>query len=175
MAKKSKSTMWVGGAILYSPEPDVSTTTSEVIELIPAVLAADPVGVLTKYTIQAIYLHFSIRRINIAETQALGFLVYQTGVTEGANTPVQALDALSLEERFYGNRAILMMAPLPVPFINHSGDLATAQVTEQVLTSHHEFQASRKHDRSNTVLAMTLNSETLAVSVFSQWRILLEY
>ncbi len=172
---KRRKTVWVGGGQLITPEPDVSTATGEIIELIPAVTAAAPVGEDTACTVEAIYLHFSVRRNTIAETQALGFLVWVANVTEAAEVPVQALDALSVTSRAYGNKNILMMAPLPVPPILASSDLATAIQSEEVMVAHHEFQASRKLDRSNNVLAMSVNVETLSVSVFCQWRILLDY
>ncbi len=173
---KKKQTMWVGGAKLVLPEPDSSTTTTEVVELIPATLAGDPIGALTKYTIEAIYLHFSTRRVGIVSAEALGFLVWVANAAEGGNVPVQALDALSTESRFYGNKNIVMMQPLEVPPFLASGDLATAIPNGGVMTEHHEFQASRKFDRSNQVLAMTINCETaVVVETFAQWRILLEF
>ncbi len=173
---KKKQTMWVGGAKLVLPEPDSTTTTTEVVELIPATLATDPIGALTKYTIEAIYLHFSTRRVGIVDVEALGFLVWVANAAEGGNVPVQALDALSLEARFYGNKNIMMMAPLEVPKFIGSGDLATAIPSGEIKVAHHEFQASRKFDRSNQVLAMTINAETaLQVETFAQWRILLEF
>ncbi len=172
---KRRKTVWVGGGQLITPEPDVSTATGEIIELVPAELAATAPGADTKCTVEAIYLHFSIRRNTINETQALGFLVWVANVTEAADVPVQVLDALSVLPRAYGNRNILMMAPLPVPPILASSDLATAIQSEEVMTAHHEFQASRTLDRSNNVLAMSINVETLSVSVFAQWRVLLDY
>ncbi len=173
---KKKKTMWVGGGQLVLPEPDVTTLVNEVVEMVPAVLVADPVGVPTAFTIEAIYLHFSTRRVGIAETQALGFLVWVGNIQEQGESPVQALDALSVTARAYSNKNIMMMAPLEVPPIALSGDLLTATSDLRIQVAHHEYQASRKFDRSNQVLCMTINSETaLVVETFAQWRVLLEY
>ncbi len=172
---KRRKTVWVGGGQLITPEPDVSTSTGEIIELVPAVLAATEPGADTQCTVEAIYLHFSIRRNTVNITDALGFLVWVANVTEVADVPVQALDALSITSRAYGNKNILMMAPLPVPPLLGASDLLSFVTNDQVVTDHHEFQASRKLDRSNNVLAMSVNVETLSVIVFCQWRVLLDY
>lgn len=171
-----RQTQWVGGAKSMEPKTDASTTTSDIIEMIPAVQATAVAGARTKFVIEAIYLKFSIRRELITTFDALGFLVWVANVQEGGNVPVQALNALSLESRFYGNKNIMMMAPLPVPPVFFAGDLLTGLVDEAIITDTHEFQASRKLDSSNQVLAMTINSDVSVVcNVFAQWRILLSY
>ncbi len=171
-----RKTTWVGGGQLLTPEPDVSTSTAEVVEMIKSQATGADVGARTSFVIDAIYLHFSVRRVGILETEALGFLVWTGNIGEASNAPVQALDALSTDARLYGNKNIMMMAPLPVPPILASSDLATAIQGEGILVAHHEFQASRKLDISNQGLFMTVNSETaLAVGVFAQWRVLLAW
>ncbi len=174
MAKRKYS--WIGGAISIEPETDAGTTVTEVIQLVPAQQVATIVGARTEMLIEAIYLHFSVHRLLITEVDALAFLVYQASVTETGNTPSQALNALSLIDRDAGNKRIMMHAPLAFPGINHSGDLATAQVTEEGMVAHHEYQAMRKHDRASQVLCMTINSDvSLVFNVFAQWRVLVSW
>ncbi len=175
MAKK-RSGEWLGGAKLITPAPDVSTTTAEIIALIEPIGVGDSVGVRTRFNIEAIYAHFSIRRLGIAEVEAMGFMVYQIQPSEASSLPLAALDALSTTARAYSNKAIMMMAPLPIPPFLASSDLATAIPSDEVMVVHHEFQANRKHDRANQVLCMAVNAETdLEVSVFVQWRIWVTY
>ncbi len=176
MPKQKRKTMWVGGGKLYTVQGDASTAVGDVFELIPSIEVGVAPGQLSSYTVEAIYLHFSIRRLLITELQALGFLVWMGAAAEGGNSPVQALDALSTTVRSYSNKQIMMMAPLPVPPLLAAGDLATAIPNDLVLVAHHEYQASRKFDRSSQVLSMTINSDVdNVVSVFAQWRVLLEY
>ncbi len=176
MSRAKRQYSWVGGGQNIEPETDASTSVSEVIQLIPAQQAAAVVGRDTSCLIEAIYLNFSIHRLLITELDALGFLVYQESVGEGANTPAQPLDALSTTDRLYANKRIMMMAPLPVPRIALSGDLLSGTVTEEVLTSHHEYQAMRKHNQASQLLCMTVNSDVSVVcSVFCQWRVLLSW
>lgn len=173
---KGGTVTWVGGGQIRLAETDVSTATSDVLQLIPPQPTTEIVGLPQRSVIDAIYLHFSIRRELITQVDALGFMVYQQPVAEGSAQPAQALDALSTTDRLYANKAILMMAPLPVPPILASSDLVTAIVNEEVLTSHHEFAAMRKHDRSSQVLCMTVNCDVSdVVSCFCQWRVLLRY
>lgn len=167
---------WTGGGQNIEPETDAGTSVGEVIRIVPALATSGDTGANTRCVVEAIYLHFSIHRLLITELDALGFLVWTANVAESGSDPSQALDALSLVDRAYANKNILMMAPLPVPRIALSSDLLSGTVTEEVLVSSHEFQASRKLDRSNQVLAMTVNSDaSLVVSVFCQWRVLLSY
>ncbi len=174
MAKRSYS--WIGGAQNIEPETDAGTTVAEVIQLIPAQQVANIVGNRTDMLIEAIYLHFSIHRLLITEVDALAFLVYQSAVAEGGNTPGQALDALTLVDRDMANKAIMMHAPLPVPRIALSGDLLSGTVTEEILVAHHEYQAMRKHDRASQVLCLTINSDvSVVLNVFAQWRVLVSW
>ncbi len=167
---------WVGGSKSQEPATDASSGLSTIMEMVPAELLATQVGPNTQCVIEAIYLHFSIHRLLITEVDALGFIVWTANVVEGGDTPVQTLDALSLAPRAYGNKNIMMMAPLPFPGIFLSSDLLSATVTEEGLVAHHEYQASRKLDRSNQVLALQVNSDVSAVfNVFAQWRVLLSY
>ncbi len=176
MARKKHVYTWVGGGQNIEPETDASTSTSEVIQLIPPQPTSEVTGMRQNSIIDAIYLHFSIHRLLITELDALGFLVYQEPVAEGAAQPVQALNALSTTDRLYSNKRIMMMAPLPVPRIALSSDLLSATVDEQVLVAHHEYQAQRKHDRSSQVLCLTVNADvSVVVSVFCQWRVLLRW
>ncbi len=171
-----RRTTWVGGGEIRIPETDAGTTVSEVIQLIPPQPLTQGVGDRTKCVIDAIYLHFSIRRIALNAVDALGFIVYQSQVLEAGDTPSQSLDALSLQGRAYANKAIMMMAPLPVPPLLGAGDLLTFVANDQVMVASHEFQASRKHDMASQVLCLNLNSDISAVfRVFCQWRILLAW
>ncbi len=174
MGKRQYS--WIGGAQNIEPETDAGTTTSEVIQLIPAQQVATIVGNRTEMLIEAIYLHFSIHRLLITEVDALAFLVYQSPMAEGGNVPVQALDALSLVDRDAASKKIMMHAPLPVPRIALSGDLLSGTVTEEVLVEHHEYQAMRKHDCASQVLCLTVNSDvSVVLNVFCQWRVLVSW
>ncbi len=174
MAKRR--TTWVGGGQLKIPETDAGTTPSEVIQLIPSQPLTEQAGDRTKCVIDAIYLHFSIRRILNSNPDALGFIVYQGQVNETADNPVQSLDALSLAPRAYANKNIMMMAPLPIPPLLGAGDLASFTTNEAVLVAHHEFQASRKHDMASQVLCLNVNCDiSLVLRVFCQWRILLAW
>ncbi len=171
---KRKSTFWVGGGVIREPETDVSISTGDVIQLLPAVLRTANLGPDTSVVIEAIYLHFHIHRILITPLDALGFLVWISNVTETSELPVQSLDAISVDDRAYANKNILMMEPLPVPPVLNSGDLLSAAVNDEVIVSSHQFRASRKLDRASNVLAMNLNSDVSSVTrVFCQWRILL--
>ncbi len=150
---------------------------TEVIQLVPALPQANALGENTQCLIEAIYLHFSIQRLLITNFDALGFVVWLAALQEGSSAlPVQSLDALSTRDRDYGNKAILMMAPLPVPPILASSDLVSAITNEAIVTDHHEYQATRKYDRAGQVLCMAVNSDVSVVcNVFCQWRVLLSY
>ncbi len=93
--------------------------------MIPGQAIATVLGERTKLMVEAIYLHFSIHRLLINEVDALGFLVWVAQLQEAGNSPVQVLDALDTSDRVYSNKAIMMMAPLPFPGVNASGDLIT--------------------------------------------------
>jgi len=194
---KRKRTQWFGGGQVIEPETDASTSTAEVLQLIPSIQTGELAQEVSEFTIEAIYLHFSIRRILISAIDALGFLVYQGEVVEGGNNPAQALDALAQAPREYSNKRIMMMealdalaqapreysnkrimmmAPLPVPPILGTSDLLAFTTDSQVLVAHHEFQASRKHNRSNTILCMTVNCDiSVATRIFCQWRVLVNF
>ncbi len=175
MAKK-RTTQWFGGGQIVEPDTDVSTSVSEIVELVPALKVADFVGQPSSAVIEGIYLDFSIRRLLTTTLDSLGFLVWTAAVGEGSEAPIQALDALSTETRFYANKAIMMQFPLPVPPLLGTSDLLAFTVNDEILTAHFEFSARRKLDRSSQVLAMTLNSDVSAVMrVFCQWRVLLSY
>ncbi len=169
-----KPTYWVGGGQNIEPQTDASTSTGSVIKLLPALPRTGNLGRDNKVIIEAIYLHFAIKRIFVTDFDALAFLVWVANVTETSDLPVQTINALSLDSRMYANRAIMMAAPLPVPRNWVSGDLATATAfTGEVLVAHHEFQASRKVDLASNVVSLILNSDVSVVtSVFCQWRML---
>ncbi len=176
MSKKRKEYQWLGGGENIEPQTGASTSVADVIQLVPGVPIADNAGVRTTFLIEAIYLHFHVHRLLITELDALGFLVYQGNVSDSGNNPVQALDALSLEDRLYSRKQLMMMGPLEVPPIVVSGDLLTATTDERVLVSSHEYQANRKHDRSQQILCLTVNSDVSVVtSVFCQWRVLVSW
>jgi len=173
---KKRTTQWFGGGQVIEPETDVSTSVSEIIELIPALKVADFVGQPSSAIIEGIYLDFSIHRLLTTRFDALGFLVWVAAVGEGSEAPIQALDALSTETRFYTNKNIMMQFPLPVPAILGTSDLGLFIANDEIKTAHFEFSARRKLDRSSQVLAMTLNSDVSVVTrVFCQWRVLLSY
>ncbi len=70
----------------------------------------------------------------------------------------------------------MMMAPLPVPRTVLSGDLLSAIVDQEVKVVHHEYQAMRKHDRANQILALAVNSDvSVVLNVFCQWRVLVSW
>ncbi len=176
MAKKNRKTSWLGGGQNIEPQTDASTATSDVIMMIPPTAAADIPGPRTTFLIEAIYLHFSVHRLLITEVDALGFMVYQIPPSEAGNLPSLALDSLSLQDRLYARKNIMMMAPLPFPGIFLSSDLGSATVMQEGLVAHHEFQAMRKHDTNSQVLALTVNSDVSVVfNVFCQWRILVSW
>ena len=169
---KKRQGRWIGGGQNIEPESHGNTSVAEVIQMIPSLPAGNIVSERAKFNIEAIYLHFSIHRLLISEVDALGFLVWQVTVGENTTNPVQVLDVLDTSDRVYSNPAIMMMAPLPFPGVNASGDLVSNQVTQVGLVSLHEFQANRKHDRSSMVLGLVVMSDLSVVfNVFCQWRI----
>ncbi len=175
MGKKRKEYQWLGGGENIEPQTGASTSVADVIQLVPGVPIADNAGVRTTFLIEAIYLHFHVHRLLITELDALGFLVYQGNVSDSGNNPVQALDALSLEDRLYSRKQLMMMGPLAVPAIIFDG-VSAFTTQEQVLVSSHEYQANRKHDRSQQILCLTVNSDVSVVtSVFCQWRVLVSW
>lgn len=103
-----RTSVWVGGGQNIQPETDASTGVDEIIQLVPALLLADQPGMPSACLVEAIYLHFSVRRILTTTFDALAFLVWVGQVQEAGNNPVQALDALSLQPRLYSNKVIMM-------------------------------------------------------------------
>ncbi len=167
---------WVGGGQNIEPETDASTVPTELISLVPALPTTISAGQDTNCLVEAIYMHFSIHRLLITEVDALGFLVWVANRKENSDEAVQALDALSLADISYANKNIMMMAPLPVPRIALSSDLLSGTVTEEVLVSSHEYQATRKLERSTEMVVMAVNCDvSVVLSVFCQWRVLLSY
>ncbi len=171
-----KTYSWLGGGQVYEPQTDASTATSDVIQLIPAMPVAAVQNERSRFLIEAIYLNFSIHRILNTTFDALGFVVYQIPPIEDSANPSLALDAISTSDRLYARKNIMMMAPLPVPPILGASDLATFLPNDAILTSHHEYQANRKHDTASQILCMTINLDVSVVTrVFSQWRILVSW
>ncbi len=171
-----KQYSWLGDGTIIEPQTDASTASSDVIQMIPAVATADLANTRTRFLIEAIYLNFSISRILTTTFDALGFCVYQMAPQEGQQNPALALDAISTEDRLYARKNIMMMAPLPVPAILVNGFTGTVLTNDEIITSHHEYQANRKHDTASQVLCMTLNSDVSVVTrVFCQWRILVSW
>ncbi len=175
MARKNKDYQWFGGGQLVVAETRASTSVADVVQLIPGVPIADDAGTRNKFLIEAIYMHFHVHRILITELDAVGFLVYQSNMSDSGNNPLAALDALSLEDRLYGRKQLMMMGPLAVPLVIENG-AAAFTTNDAVLVSSHEYQASRKHDRSQEVLCLTVNADvSLVVRVFCQWRVLVSW
>ncbi len=176
---KRREKQWVGGSKLVTPETDAGTTVANIVRLVEPIPLADVQGKQSKCLIEAIYLHFSVRRAGagqLAAPDALGFMVYLQQVSETSDLPLQALDSLSLQARAYGNANILMWSNLPVPPLLGTSDLLAFAPSDEVMTDHHDYQANRKFDRAGQVLCMTINSDiSLVVRVFAQWRVLLSY
>jgi len=171
-----RTTQWIGGGQNIEAEPQASTAVSEVIQLLPGIQVASILGAQANVVIEAIYLKFSVHRLLIAELDALGFVVWVAQLQEAGNNPAQVLDALDTSDRVYGNKQIMMMAPLSVPAIAYSGDLLSAIVTEEVKCETHEFQARRRLARQSELLALTVQADvSVVVNVFCQWRILVSY
>ncbi len=175
MASK-KTYSWLGGGQTIDPQTDASTSTADVIQLIPAQPVAAVTNERTRFLIEAIYLNFSVQRILTTTFDALGFLVYQIPPIEDSANPSLALDAISTSDRLYSRKNIMMMAPLPVPPILGTSDLLAFSTSDEILVSHHEYQANRKHDTAFQILAMTINSDVSVVTrVFAQWRVLVSW
>ncbi len=175
MTRKKKSYQWLGGGENLDVKTGASTSVADVIQMVPGLLLADNAGVRTQFLIEAIYVHFHVHRLLITEVDALAFLIYQGNMSDSGNNPVQALDALSLEDRLYSRKQLMLMGPLPVPAIIFDG-VSAFTTQEQVLVASFEYQANRKHDRSQQVLCLTVNSDVSAVlSVFCQWRVLVSW
>ncbi len=169
-----KTYSWLGGGEVIEPKTDASTATNEVIQLIPAQPVAATTNERTRFLIEAIYLNFSVQRILTTTFDSLGFLVYQIPPIEDSANPSLALDAISTSDRLYARKNIMMMAPLDVPPIISLE--AGILVSDEIRTSHHEYQANRKHDTASQILAMTLNSDVSVVTrVFCQWRVLVSW
>ncbi len=164
---------WVGGAENIEPMTDGDTSVGEVIRMVDAQTTGTEGGQDTQQLIEAIYLKMSVKRLLITELDAAGFIVWTANVAESGSDPSQALDSLSLVDRAYANKNILMMAPLSVPRIGLSGDLLSATITGEIIAQEFEYQAMRKFDRSNQVLALAVNSDVgVVLNVFCQWRVL---
>ncbi len=173
MSRKKKSYEWFGGGEAIDVKTDASTSVADLIQLIPGRPLADDTGIRTQFLIEAMYLHFHVHRLLITELDALAFCVYQGNMSDSGNNPVQALDALSLQGRLYSRKQIMMMAPLAVPALLPVGDAGTFVTSDEILVSSHEYQASRKHDRSQQILTLCVNADVSAViRVFVQWRVL---
>ncbi len=168
-----KTYMWMGGGQVIEPQTDASTSSADIIQMIPATPLTALAGARTKFLIEAIYLNFSIHRLLSTTFDALGFLVYQIPPQEDNNNPALVLDALSTEDRLYARKNIMMMAPLPVPPILGTSDLLAFTPNDAILVDHHEYQANRKHDTTSQILCLAVNSDVSVVTrVFCQWRIL---
>lgn len=172
--KSKKSYNWFGGGEHIVPKDDAVSTSADVIQMIPPIQTVEVTQQRGEMLIEAIYLHFSVVRLDDSALTALGFVVYQGEVTEGGNLPSQALNALPTTNREYSNKRIMVMAPLPIPPILVTDmELLTTVPDLSVLVAHHEYQAMRKHNRSNTILCMAVNTQVDdALEVFCQWRVL---
>ncbi len=175
MSKRKKTYEWFGGGENLDVKTDASTSVADLIQMIPGRALADDAGVRTQFLIEAIYLHMHVHRLLITEVDALGFIVYQGNLSDSGNNPVQALDAVSLQNRLYSRKQIMMMGPLAVPPIIFDG-VSAFTTQEEVLVSSHEYQANRKHDRSQQVLTLAVNADVSdVISCFCQWRVLVSW
>lgn len=144
--------------------------------MLPAIARTADVQQRTSALIEAVYVHISTTRVLISPMFSLGLIVWLGNVSEGSDNPSQTLDALATDSRAYSNKNILIMEPIPVPPILASGDLVTATTSEEIRTSKHTYQASRKIDRAQQVLCMQVNGEVASVvNCFIQFRVLLSY
>lgn len=176
MAKRKKNYNWVGIGKIIDVVPDASTSVADVLEIVPAILKSAVPGANTQCRIEAMYIHVHTHRTSIATVDACGIIVWTANVVEGGDSPAQTLDAISTDSRAYANKNILVMAPVPVPPILGTSDLLAFIENDQVMVSSYEYQATRKLDRSNQVLALTINSDVSgAVRCFVQVRCLLSY
>ncbi len=176
MAKSKRKYQWVGGGKLISVQPDTSTSVADVMEIVPAVLKASVAGPDTSYLLEAMYIKVSTRRIGVAAFDAAGIIVWTAPVVEGGDSPAQTLDAVSTDARAYANKCILLMEALPVPALLATSDLLAFVPNDEVVVTRFEYQAKRKIDRSNTVLALIINSDlSNQLRCFVQVRALLSY
>ncbi len=176
MSRTKKEYQWMGGGQIVEAETRAGTSVADVVQLIPGVPIADDAGARNKFLIEAIYMHFSVHRILITEVDALAFLVYQGNMSDSGNNPVQSLDALSLEDRLYSRKQLMMMGPLPVPPVLGNQDFTAFTTNDQVLVHSAEYQANRRHDRGQQVLCLTVNCDvSLVLRVFCQWRVLVSW
>ncbi len=144
--------------------------------MLPAVGRTDDIQSRTTALIEAIYVHISTRRETTDILNAAGMICWLANVSEGSDNPSQTLDALAVDSRAYSNKNILIMEPLAVPPMLGAGDLLSVIPSEEIITSKHTYQASRKIDRSQQVLCMMLNSDVSSVlNCFVQFRVLLSY
>ncbi len=175
MASK-KVYSWLGGGQSIDPKTDASTSTADVIQMIPVQPVAELQNQRSRFLIEAMYLHFSVVRQGITTFAQLGFMVYQIPPIEDSPNPSLALDALSTSPRLYARKNIMMMAPLPCPPTLAASDLLSFTPNDAILVAHHEYQANRKHDTASQLLCMTVNSDVDDVAtVFCQWRILVSW
>ncbi len=172
-----KRLQWVGGGTIREAETDASTSTAEVIQLVPPIQTSTQTGGPSECLIKAVYLHFSSRRILLSALDAFGFIMWVATRQENANLPVQSLDAIPSDKEVpYANKAIMLMAPLAVPPLLAAGDLLSFQTNDQIITEHHTFESNRKLDRNSQILCLNLNSDiSVVMRTFVQWRVLLQY
>ncbi len=176
MAKSKRRYVWVGKGELLTPVTDASTSVGNVMEIVPAILRTSALGADTNCLVEALYINVSTRRSGVTTFDAAGLIVWTANVVEGGDSPAQTLDALSLDDRAYANKNIMVMAPLEVPPILGASDLATFIQNDEIRTTHLEYQAKRKLDRSNQVLALIINTDVSSViRCFVQVRCLLSY
>ncbi len=173
---RKRNLQWVGGGVIREAETDASTSTAEVIQLVPPIQVATKDGGPSNALIKAVYLHFSSKRILLSSLDAFGFIMWIAIRQENANLPVQSLDAIPANNTPYANKAIMLMAPLQVPPLLAAGDLLSFQTNDQLITEHHTFESNRKLDRQSQILCLNLNSDiSVVMRTFVQWRVLLEY
>ncbi len=167
---------WVGAGAIITPKTDASTPTSEIMELVPAVLRTSAAGPRTDCLIEAMYIKVHTHRILTSALDATGIIVWTAVVSEGADAPAQSLNALATDARAYGNKNIMLMEPIAVPPLLAAGDLLSFQTSDEIMVSSFEYQATRKLDRQNQVLALTINSDVSSVvRCFVQARVLLSW
>lgn len=171
-----KNYTWVGGGQIIEPETDAGTTPSELLVLVPPIQTSEIVGGPQSCLIEAIYLNFSLRRILNSAVDAVTFLAYVGDLADNSNLVSTALNSQSLNDRLYSRKDIMMMGQLAVPPLLAASDLLSFTTSEEVMVSHHEYQASRKLNRASQSVVLAVNADiSVAVRVFVQWRVLLSY
>ncbi len=176
MARSKRKYVWVGGGQIILPVTDASTSVGDVMEIVPAIPRTSELGADTSCLVEALYINVSTHRLTLDSLDAAGVIVWTANVVEGGDSPAQTLDAISTDSRAYANKNIMVMAPLEVPPVIPVGNAATFATSEATVVSHFEYQATRKLDRSNQVLALTINTDVSDVlRCFVQVRCLLSY